>query len=96
MDINNDLSAITVDFIKVTWLGGGTLREIDSPIGTARYSNATGVGSGTNIDVTNFSVGAGSTPQMRLFFCTDGGDPGGIKVEFNPTVYDGIIEQIAF
>ncbi|MBI5892296.1 MAG: carboxypeptidase regulatory-like domain-containing protein [Deltaproteobacteria bacterium] len=94
--INNDLSAITVDFIRVTWNGGGTLREIDSPIGTARYSSTTGQGSPYNFDVTNFSVGAGSTQTMRLFFCTDGTDPSSITLEFNSSVYDGRIDTITF
>lgn len=94
---NNDLTAITVDFIRVTWVGGGVLRGIESPIGTSRWSTTTdNFTTPALADVTNFSVGAGATPAIRLFFCISGGaNPSSITLEFNPTTYDGIF-TIAF
>lgn len=86
---NNDLSNITVDFMRVTWtVGGGQLRRIDSPIGTNRYCANPGATTGNLINVTNFTINAGVNRTVRLYFCT-AILPDNITVEFNPSTFDG-------
>lgn len=77
---------ITVNSMVVEWSGtGGSVRKILAPdVATSRYCNTGGASSGSTITLSSpLTINAGSSTTMGIYWCTTGGAPNNVQIQFN-------------